>query len=234
MGSWNSWSWRWNPWLMAAQGLRGAAARPGAVHRLRTGLHPARLGRVGRTAVRRPDGGHRCGVRASAHRRDPHRRDGRLVRRLHGQLDRRSHQPFRRDRDPCQPVGARPIRSDHRHRVLLAPRDDAADDRRQFAPPFRRQHQHTDAGHPRRQGLPRADRRGPATLVRTARLVGAAGRRRTAAARTGSCISRPRTTGSLAPQHTKIWYEVVLAFLAEHVLGESAEWPEMLGVPSRP
>ena len=38
----------------------------------------------------------------------------------------------------------------------------------------------------------------------------------------------------LAPQHTKIWYEVVLAFLAEHVLGESAEWPEMLGVPSRP
>jgi dipeptidyl aminopeptidase/acylaminoacyl peptidase len=38
----------------------------------------------------------------------------------------------------------------------------------------------------------------------------------------------------VAPQHTKIWYEVVVAFLAEHVLGESAEWPEMLGVPSRP
>jgi dipeptidyl aminopeptidase/acylaminoacyl peptidase len=36
-----------------------------------------------------------------------------------------------------------------------------------------------------------------------------------------------------APQHTKIWYEVVFAFLAEHVLGESAEMPEMLGVPSR-
>jgi hypothetical protein len=26
----------------------------------------------------------------------------------------------------------------------------------------------------------------------------------------------------------------VIAFLAEHVLGESAEWPEALGVPSRP
>jgi dipeptidyl aminopeptidase/acylaminoacyl peptidase len=38
----------------------------------------------------------------------------------------------------------------------------------------------------------------------------------------------------IAPQHTKIWYEVVTAFLAEHVLGESAEWPETLGVPSRP
>jgi dipeptidyl aminopeptidase/acylaminoacyl peptidase len=37
-----------------------------------------------------------------------------------------------------------------------------------------------------------------------------------------------------APQHTKIWYEVVFAFLAEHVLRESAEWPETLGVPSRP
>jgi dipeptidyl aminopeptidase/acylaminoacyl peptidase len=37
----------------------------------------------------------------------------------------------------------------------------------------------------------------------------------------------------IAPQHTKIWYEVVIAFLAAHVLGESPEWPEALGVPSR-
>ncbi|MGA8547432.1 MAG: alpha/beta fold hydrolase [Mycobacterium sp.] len=36
-----------------------------------------------------------------------------------------------------------------------------------------------------------------------------------------------------APQHTKIWYQVVIAFLAEHVLGESAELPEILGVASR-
>lgn len=33
----------------------------------------------------------------------------------------------------------------------------------------------------------------------------------------------------LAPQHTKIWYQVVLAFLAEHVLGRAAELPELLG-----
>jgi dipeptidyl aminopeptidase/acylaminoacyl peptidase len=38
----------------------------------------------------------------------------------------------------------------------------------------------------------------------------------------------------IAPQHTKIWYQVVITFLAEHVLGESVEWPEALGVPSRP
>ncbi len=36
-----------------------------------------------------------------------------------------------------------------------------------------------------------------------------------------------------APQHTKIWYQVVIAFLAEHVLGQSTELPETLGVPSR-
>ena len=38
----------------------------------------------------------------------------------------------------------------------------------------------------------------------------------------------------LAPQHTKIWYQVVIAFLAEHVLGETAELPELLGVGSAP
>lgn len=37
----------------------------------------------------------------------------------------------------------------------------------------------------------------------------------------------------VAPQHTKLWYEVVIAFLAEHVLGEASEVPEVLGVPSR-
>jgi dipeptidyl aminopeptidase/acylaminoacyl peptidase len=33
----------------------------------------------------------------------------------------------------------------------------------------------------------------------------------------------------LAPQHAKIWYEVVTAFLAEHVLGEQVQLPETLG-----
>ncbi len=33
----------------------------------------------------------------------------------------------------------------------------------------------------------------------------------------------------LSPQHAKIWYQVVTAFLAEHVLGESVELPETLG-----
>lgn len=33
----------------------------------------------------------------------------------------------------------------------------------------------------------------------------------------------------LAPQHTKIWYQVVEAFLSEHVLGEAASMPSILG-----
>ncbi|WP_445166011.1 S9 family peptidase [Mycolicibacterium sp. Dal123E01] len=33
----------------------------------------------------------------------------------------------------------------------------------------------------------------------------------------------------LSPQHAKIWYQVVTAFLAEHVLGETVQLPETLG-----
>ncbi|MGV0745676.1 prolyl oligopeptidase family serine peptidase [Mycolicibacterium sp. XJ870] len=33
----------------------------------------------------------------------------------------------------------------------------------------------------------------------------------------------------LAPQHAKIWYQVVTAFLGQHLLGEAVELPELLG-----
>ncbi|MCE4263007.1 alpha/beta hydrolase family protein [Rhodococcus globerulus] len=33
----------------------------------------------------------------------------------------------------------------------------------------------------------------------------------------------------LKPTHTKIWYEVVIAFLSEHILGEDVSLPEILG-----
>ncbi|HTY27943.1 MAG TPA: prolyl oligopeptidase family serine peptidase [Mycobacterium sp.] len=33
----------------------------------------------------------------------------------------------------------------------------------------------------------------------------------------------------LSPQHAKLWYQVVTAFLAEHVLGQGVEFPEALG-----
>ena len=114
-------------------GVRRAAARPGPVHRLRAGLHPPRLGQLGRGAVHRPDGGHRRGRRARRHRRDPHGGDGRLVRRLHGQLGRRAHRPVQGDRHPREPVGARPVRADHRRALVLGARDDPGDGSRPTA-----------------------------------------------------------------------------------------------------
>ena len=55
---------------------------------------------------------------------EPYRRDGWLVRRLHGQLDRRAHRPVRRDRHARVAVGARPDDDDHRRRPTTGPRDD--------------------------------------------------------------------------------------------------------------
>jgi dipeptidyl aminopeptidase/acylaminoacyl peptidase len=100
--------------------LRRAAARPGAVHRLRPGLHPARLGRMGRRAVHRPHGGTDAAWRARTS--TPTRTaamggsfGGYMANWIAGHTDR-----FRRDRHARQPVGARPVRADHRRRVLLA------------------------------------------------------------------------------------------------------------------
>ena len=45
------------------------------------------------------------------------------------------------------------------------------------------------------------------------------------ACRTGSSTSPTRTTGSSSPSTPIVWYETVLAFLAQHVLGEDAEMP---------
>ena len=105
-------------------GVRRAAAGPGAVDRVRPGVRAARLGRVGCRAVHGPDGDHRRGRGARRHRRDPHGRDGRLVRRLHGQLGGGAHRPVPGDRHAREPVGARPVRADDGRGVLLGARDD--------------------------------------------------------------------------------------------------------------
>ena len=47
LGSWNAWTLALEPVAAGGAGLRRAAAGPGPVHRLRPGLHPARLGRSG-------------------------------------------------------------------------------------------------------------------------------------------------------------------------------------------
>ena len=37
----------------------------------------------------------------------------------------------------------------------------------------------------------------------------------------------------LTPQHAKVWYETVLAFLDQHVLGQEWKTPDLLGVRPR-
>ncbi|CAA9425081.1 MAG: prolyl oligopeptidase family protein [imported], putative, partial [uncultured Pseudonocardia sp.] len=146
-------------------GLGGAAARPGAVHRLRARLRGAGLGRVGRRALHRPDGAHRRRAGPRGRRRVPHRGDGRLLRRLHGELGGGPHRPVRRDRHAREPVVARPVRPHHRRPLVLAAGDDRGDDAgAQPAPPRRRDH-HAGAGRPRRQGLPGAGRGGARAVV---------------------------------------------------------------------
>ncbi len=114
MSSWNGWSWRWNPWLMAARGYAVLLPDPA----LSTGYGQQFIAR----------GYHSWGDRPLAdimavtepvrgppgHRRRPRRHDGRLLRRLHGQLDRRSHRPLQGHREPRGAVGAGPDVRHHR------------------------------------------------------------------------------------------------------------------------
>ena len=189
LSSWNGWHWRWNPWVMAAHGYAVLLPDPA----LSTGYGRAFVtrgwGRWGAepytdvlaltdAAERLPE------IDAGAHRRD-----GRLVRRLPGQLGRRAHRPLHRRRDAREPVGARPVRPHYRRPGLLAPRAHPAGAGRVQPAPARRRDPHADAGDPRRPRPPGADRRGAAAVVRSDGPLLRPG------ARTSSCTSPTRTTG---------------------------------------
>jgi dipeptidyl aminopeptidase/acylaminoacyl peptidase len=73
----DGWHWRWNP--LVPCGLRAS------VYRRRVEQ------RVGRRVLPRLDGSDGRRLREAGHRRTPHAGDGRLVRRIHGQLDRGQH-----------------------------------------------------------------------------------------------------------------------------------------------
>ena len=94
--------------------LRSAAARPGAVHRLRAGVHRPRLGPLGRRAVHRPDGDHGRGrgARPTSTRPVPRRWAARSA------ATWPTGSPATRTgsgrSSPTQPVGAGPVRADHR------------------------------------------------------------------------------------------------------------------------
>ena len=90
-GSWqNQFHYRWNPQIYAGAGLRGGDDRLPRFHRLWSGVHRLDLHRLGWQAARGPEEGICRGAGAlRLARRRPGLRPGRLLRRLHGQLDRR-------------------------------------------------------------------------------------------------------------------------------------------------
>ena len=77
---------------------------------------------------------------------------------------------------------------------------------------------HADAGDPRRQGLPGPGGRGAAPVV---------GRPRPGAGRPVPVLPG-REPLDPEPGNAAIWYETVLAFLAQHVLGEEWRRPGLL------
>ena len=206
--------------------LRGAAARSRAVHRLRPRLHRARLEQLGRQALHRPHVDHRRGRRARRHRRDPHRRDGRIVRRLHGQLGRRPHRPVPRDRHAREPVGARPVRRHHRQLGVLAADLHARGDGGALAAPVRARHPHPAAGDPRRPRLPRADRREPAAVV-GARRAPRGGRRHRRS--TASSTTPTRTTGCSSPSTPWSGTRRCSRSSTSTSTGRTGSGPELLG-----
>ena len=101
---------------------------------------------------------------------------------------------FARDRHPRQPVGARRSSATRPTTPAYWRREMTPEMAARHSPaPVRRRDHDADARHPRRQGLPGADRRGAAAVVGPASRPGTA---TPATSRTGSCTSPTRTTGS--------------------------------------
>ena len=222
LSSWNAWPWRWNPWLMAAHGYAVLLPDPA----LSTGYGRAFVtrgwGRWGAepytdlmaltdAAERRPD------IDA-----DAHRGDGRLVRRLHGQLGRRPHRPLPRDRHAREPVGARPVRPHHRRPGLLAPRADPARCRREHSP-----HRHADAIRTPMLVI-HGDKDYRVPIGEALRLWSDLVARCSDQVPHKFLYFPDENHWVLRPQHARLWYATVLAFLDHHLHG--ADWvvPDLL------
>ena len=193
LGSWSSWHWRWSPHVLAARGYAVLMPDPA----LSTGYGQAMIDRGWNDWGGTPYEDVTAAVDAAlAERADldagADRADGRLVRRLHGELGRRPHGPLPGHRHPRQPLGAARLPRHDRHRRLLGARDGRPVPRtRAVHPPVAlrapRADPDADARHPRRAGLPRPGERGAPALD------GPAPPRRPGAS---SSTSPTRTTGS--------------------------------------
>jgi len=150
-----------------------------------------------------------AGVRAPSDRRRADSRDGRFVRRLHGELGGRPQPTGSMPSSPTPACGAlESVRRDHRRVVLLAAGDDAEHGRRRIrrtapsarsAPPMLVIHGDKDYS--------RTDRRGVAAVVRVADRVRPSPQGRTAPAPHRFLYFPSENHWVLTPQHAKIWYQ---------------------------
>ena len=222
--SWNAWSLALVPLGAGRPRVRRAAAQPGPVAGIRPRLRPARLGRVGRCPVHRPDGRDRRRRAAARHRRLPHGRDGRLLRRLHGQLGGQ-RRPTGSGRSSPTPASGTSTRSPARPTRPTTGRRSGATRCASRSATSRTRRTATPTPSARRCWSSTATR---TTGCRSARRCGSGTTCRSAGSRRSSCTSPTRTTGCSRPATRMVWYETVLAFLAEHVLGEEWQRPELL------
>ena len=156
--SWNAWSLAVEPVAAGRAGLRGAAAGPGTVDRLRAGLHPARLGRMGWRTV------HDLMAATDAACAHP-RVDARAPRRW--AVRSAATWPTGSPGTPTGSTRSSPMPACGRSTSSVPPPTASyywlremtrGYGRREFPAPVRRPDPHADAGDPRRQGLSRADR----------------------------------------------------------------------------
>ena len=159
LGSWNTWSWRWNPWLLVAKGYAVLLPDPALSTGYGQDFVQRGWGQWGKApftdlmaitdaAVAQPEiDPKRTGAMGGSF-------GGYMANWIAGHTNRFDAIVTHASLWALGPISARP-----RDRCLvLAARDVARDGRREFAASVRRGHHDSDAGHPWRQGLPGSDR----------------------------------------------------------------------------
>ena len=212
--SWNSWTWRWSPWLMVAQGY--AVLLPDPALSTGYGQHLIQRG-WGRWGDEPYTDLMAATDAAVARRRStrPHRGHGRLLRRVHGQLGRRPHRPLPRDRHArilwaLEGFGPTTDAAYDWEREMTPEKGPHRTGCRQILTPMLVIHGDKDYRVPIGEGLGSG---------RAALAVGPP------QAEDGTTPHRflyfpQENHWIMSPQHATVWYSVVSAFLAEHVLGE--------------
>ncbi len=224
LGSWNAWSWRWNPWLMAAQGyavlLPDPALSTGYGREFirrgwgRWGLEPfTDLMTITDAALQRDDlDAARTAAMGGSF-------GGYMANWVAGHTDR-----FRGDRHPRQPVGAGPVRPDD-GRYDYWRREMSEDMVRDNSP-------HRFVAQIRTPMLViHGDRDYRVPIGEGLRLWSELAEHH--AAPDGSMPHQflyfpDENHWVLSPQHAKVWYSTVLAFLASTVHGQPWEVPDIL------